>query len=72
VNETSIAFMTGFPTPVRSVLAGIRQLVVYSSYAQWNVYFAPGWGSQVIFVVPKLGLILVSFRSPAYSSASAA
>jgi CubicO group peptidase (beta-lactamase class C family) len=27
---------------------------------EWNVYFASGWGSQVIFVVPELGLVMVT------------
>ena len=26
----------------------------------WNVYFASGWGSQVIFVVPELDLVVVT------------
>ena len=26
----------------------------------WHVFFASGWGSQVIFVVPELGLVLVT------------
>lgn len=26
----------------------------------WNVYFASGWGAQVIFVVPELGLVMVT------------
>lgn len=27
---------------------------------EWNVFFASGWGSQVIFVVPELGLVMVT------------
>ncbi len=26
----------------------------------WHVYFASGWGSQVVFVVPELGLVVVT------------
>ena len=26
----------------------------------WRVYFASGWGSQVIFIIPELGLVLVT------------
>jgi len=26
----------------------------------WHVYFASGWGSQVIFVIPELGLVVVT------------
>ena len=27
---------------------------------QWHVYFASGWGSQVIFVIPELNLVVVA------------
>lgn len=27
---------------------------------EWNVFFASGWGSQVIFVVPELGMVMVT------------
>ncbi|NNK31571.1 MAG: serine hydrolase [Xanthomonadales bacterium] len=27
---------------------------------EWHVYFASGWGSQVIFVLPELGLVVVT------------